>query len=406
MTAILRGIRVLEVASWTFVPSAGAVLADWGADVVKVEPPNGGDPQRGLISSGLVPGVVGGANYLVEQPNRGKRSIAVDLASDEGRAVLDRLIERSDVFLTNYLPGVRAKLRIDVAEVRARNPRIIYARGSGHGVRGPDAEKGGYDGTAYFARAGIAHTLTPPGAKHVVDQPPAFGDMMGGLTLAGGISAALLARERGEPPATVDVSLLGLGVWNLAFAIVAAKLYEGTALPKHGPDDLPNPIARATYETKDHRHLAFVMLDSDRYWADFCRHAGRPELIDDPHFRDAKARYDNRRECIATLRGVFATRTLAEWREGLATMKGAWAAAQTALEVHDDPQVRANGFLPQVSTAEGVRLALAANPVQFDEQAATPVAAPTHGQHTEEILLELGLSWTEIGALKRTGAVP
>jgi crotonobetainyl-CoA:carnitine CoA-transferase CaiB-like acyl-CoA transferase len=402
---ILRGIRVLEVASWTFVPSAGAVLADWGADVVKVEPPGSGDPQRGLISSGLVPGVVGGANYLVEQPNRGKRSIALDLKSAEGRAVLDRLIDAADVFLTNYLPDARAKLRIDVGDVRARNPRIVYARGSGQGTRGADAGKTGFDGTSYFARAGIAHALTPPESSRVADQPPAFGDLMGGLALAGGIAAALLARERGGDTPVVDVSLLGLGVWNLAFAIVAAKLYEKVDVPKHGPDDLPNPVARVYYETKDHRHLTFVLLDSDRYWADFCRHVERPDLIDDPRFSSAAARTENRRACIAELRATFARRTYAEWRMRLATLAGAWAPVQTALEVHEDPQVRANGLLPEVTTAEGVSLALAASPIQFDEAAPSLVAAPTHGQHTEEILLELGMSWEDVARLKDTGAI-
>jgi len=406
MQNVMQGVRVLEVAEYTFVPAAGAVLADWGADVIKVEPPGTGDPQRGLLSSGLVPGVVGGANYLVEQPNRGKRSIALDLKSREGRAVLDRLIDVSDVFLTNYLPDARANLRIEIDDVRARNRRIVYALGSGQGARGLEAGKVGFDGTSYFARTGIAHALTPSGSPRVSEQPPAFGDLMGGLALAGGIAAALLARERGAAPPVVDISLLALGVWNLAFPIVAAKLYEGIDLPKHGPDDLPNPVARAVYETSDHRHLTFVLLDSDRYWPDFCRHIARRDLIDDPRFASAPARYENRRECIAELRRTFAGRTYGEWCERLATMAGAWAPLKTPIEVHADPQVKANGLLPEVTTAEGVRLALAASPVQFDGEPACPTAAPTHGQHTEEILLELGLTWEDVAKLKETGAVP
>ena len=142
MAEILSGTRVLEVASWTFVPAAGAILADWGADVLKIEHPVTGDPQRGLISSGLVPGVVGGFNYMIEQPNRGKRSVGLDIANPGGRELLYRIAEASDVFLTNFLPDARARLAIDVEDLRARNPSLIYVRGSGQGVRGGDAGKG------------------------------------------------------------------------------------------------------------------------------------------------------------------------------------------------------------------------------------------------------------------------
>jgi crotonobetainyl-CoA:carnitine CoA-transferase CaiB-like acyl-CoA transferase len=402
----LAGIKVIECAAWTFVPSSGAVLADWGADVIKVESPHTGDPQRGLISSGLVTGVVGGANYLVEQPNRGKRSVGIDLATEQGRTVLDRLLENADVFVTSFLPRVRDKLTLDPDTIRKRHPHLVYALGTGQGTRGEESAKGGYDGSAYFARSGIADALTPLGAPHLVDQPSGFGDLMGGLTLAGGIAAALLARARGQQPPVVDVSLLGLGLWNLGFPVTAAKLYEGQELPAHDPENLPNPIARAYYETADGRHLTLIMLESDRFWPDLCEHLDRPDLITDPRFRDAAARKANNRACIATLRDIFAARTLAQWVDRLSTLKGVWSPVRTALEAHRDPQVLANGYLPTITTNEGVPLSVVANPVRFDQTAAQPrSAAPSLGQHTEEVLLDFGVEWDEIEQLKNAGVI-
>jgi len=402
----LTGITVVEAAAWTFVPSSGAVLADWGAEVIKVEHPETGDPQRGLVSSGLVAGDVGGANYIIEQPNRGKRSVGIDLAHPDGRAALDRLLEHADVFVTSFLSRVREKFGLDPHTIRTRHPHLVYALGTGQGTRGEEAGKGGYDGSSYFARSGIADALTPHDAPHLVDQPSGFGDMMGGLALAGGISTALLARERGQQPPIVDVSLLGLGLWNLGFPVVAAKLYEGRTMPVHDPENLPNPIARAYYQTADKRHLTLVMLESDRFWPDLCEHLDRPDLIDDPRFRDSVSRRTNNRECIATLREIFGARTLSEWGDRLRTLKGVWAPVRTALEVHDDPQVVANGYLPKVETAEGITLAVAANPVRFNETAASPrSSAPAHGQHTEEVLIEAGLDWDEVIRLKEVGAI-
>src|SRR5258707_11359095 len=149
MPDVLAGIRVVEVASWTFVPSSGAILAEWGADVIKIEDPERGDPQRGLISSGIIP--KGGINFMYELPNRGKRSVGLDISTDDGRELLYRLVETADVFVTNYLPDVRQRLRIDVDHIRDRNPNVVYVRGTGQGTRGPDAERGGFDGASYWA---------------------------------------------------------------------------------------------------------------------------------------------------------------------------------------------------------------------------------------------------------------
>ena len=192
MSDVLAGIRVVEVADWGFVPSAATVLGDWGAEVVKIEHPRYGDPIRGLVTSGLIPGA-SGRNFFVEHLGRNKRSVGIDLGHAEGRALLDRLIARADVFLTSFLDDARERLRITWNDLRAVNPRLIYARGSGQGCRGPDARRGGYDGVSFWARGGVADRLSTTG-QPPLQQRPAFGDFIGGMSIAGGIAAALFQR--------------------------------------------------------------------------------------------------------------------------------------------------------------------------------------------------------------------
>jgi crotonobetainyl-CoA:carnitine CoA-transferase CaiB-like acyl-CoA transferase len=406
MHKVMEGVRVLEVAAWTFVPAAGAVLSDWGADVIKVEHPETGDPQRGLISSGLIPGGPSAVNYIIEQPNRGKRSIGIDMSSDHGREVLYKIAETSDVFLTSFLPSARRKLQIDVDHIRAVNPNIVYVRGTGQGPKGPDAESGGLDGASYWARGGIANALTPPGLDWPVAPRPAFGDLPGGMTIAGGIAAALFARERTGVAPVVDVSLLGFAMWTLSPDIVASKLFGRDPLSAmRGPREKnPNPLV-GQYKTKDGRYLSIMLLQPDRYWPELCERIGRPELVDDPRFANGMARYENRGDCVKLLDDVFASRTLAEWRTAFQGMKGVWAPVQTALELYDDPQVGPNGYIVDVEREDGITFPLVASPVTFDEEHFSFGAAPEHGQHTEEIMLELGFGWDQIATMKDEGAV-
>jgi crotonobetainyl-CoA:carnitine CoA-transferase CaiB-like acyl-CoA transferase len=404
MSNALSGYRVLEVAAWTFVPAAGAVLADWGADVIKVEHPETGDPQRGLVSMGLIPGGDGAVNYIMEQPNRGKRSIGIDISTEGGLEVLYKLAESSDVFLTSFLPSVRQRLKIDVEHIRAVNPNIVYARGSGQGPLGEDRDKPGYDGSVYWGRGGIANALTPGDSAFPIGGRAGFGDLAGGMAIAGGIAAGLLQRATtGEAP-LVDVSLLGLAMWQLSPDIVASGLYGGDPMPKFGRSASPNPLVGA-YKTSDGRFITLMMLQSDRYWAEFCTCVGRPDMIDDPRFVDGGARFANREECVKAIDEVFASRTYQEWKDALAKLSGAWAPVQQANELVDDPMVVANGYLPHVSREDGKEYELVANPVQMDETADQLRPAPEHGQHTEELLLELGLEWDDIIAYKEAGAI-
>ncbi|MFE4500416.1 CaiB/BaiF CoA transferase family protein [Rhodococcus sp. NPDC056743] len=397
----LEGIRVLEVAMYGFVPSAGAVLADWGAEVIKVEHAVTGDPQRGLRQVGALK-VEGDPNPNVEHANRGKRSIGIDMGTDEGKEVLDALIRTADVFLTSFLPQARTKFGIDVDDVRAVNPKIVYARGSALGPRGVESDKGGYDMTAFWARAGIAATLTPPGVDGMITPPgPAFGDTISGTNLAGGVAAALLKRERTGEPSIVDVSLLGSGVWSMGHGIaLSAHLNQAMVAPVPGGHGaLTNPLS-GLYRTADGRFLSFVMLQPGKYWADVCRHIDRLDLIDDPRFVDSKQIAANTEAAVDILRDVLGSRTLAEWSEKFATLAGPWAPVQDSLQVSSDAQVLANEYLLKAGELE-----LAANPVQFDVTAPELTAGPEFAAHTDEILTELGFDWERVIAFKIAGAV-
>jgi crotonobetainyl-CoA:carnitine CoA-transferase CaiB-like acyl-CoA transferase len=295
-------------------------------------------------------------------------------------------------------------LKIDCEDIRIHNPSIIYVRGSGYGVRGPDKQRGGYDAAAYWSRAGFGEVLTPPGVEYPVMQRPAFGDVVGGLTIAGAIAAAMYRRATRGEPSTIDVSLLGVGMWQLQPDITHAKLNpEGTHVVRDRKQTW-NPLS-GTYRTRDGRFIILVMLEADRYWPDFCQVVGHPEWIGDPRFVDMNARKANASACVELLDQLFASRDYADWCRTLAKAKGVWSPFQRPIEVHSDPQVTANGYLADVEMANGSSLTLVTSPAQFDEQSAKPIRAPEHGEHTERALLDLGLSWEEISALKDRGIV-
>ncbi|MBI3214362.1 MAG: CoA transferase [Mycobacterium sp.] len=401
---VLGGIRVLEVAAWTFVPAAGAILAEWGAEVIKVEPRVGGDPQRGLVTMGLVPEAAGGVNYMIEMPNRGKKSIGIDLSTPGGREVLLTLAKTCDVFLTSYLPGRRTHFGIDVDDIRAVNPDIIYVRGSGYGPMGSESDRPGYDGVSFWSRGGIADALTPADVTEPVKQTPAFGDLLGGMTIAGGIAAALYKRKATGQPSVVDVSLLGLAAYALTPHVTASDLYGDLPLPSFGHADAPNPLV-SNYRTKDGRYITLMMLQRDKFFDEVMRVIGRSDVLDDPRFAAGQARFDNRIELIRILDDTFAERTVDDWREILKPLSGAWSVLQEAGELVADPAVVANGYIPSVTAMSGASYRLPTNPVQFDQRHVVPDGAPEHGQHTEEILMDAGVEWDDIESYKEQGAI-
>lgn len=397
----MDGVKVVEVAGWTFVPAAGAVLADWGADVIKVEDPVTGDPQRGLSVGSIGSKGVGGVSFIVEQPNRGKRSLGLNIGTEKGRELLLQLIATADVFLTNLLPDRLERLHLTVEDVRAANPKIIYARGTGFGVRGEEASKPGFDGTSYFSRGGIAHMLKEPDAPWPPMQRPAFGDIVGGFAIASGVAGALFKRERTGEPSIVDVSLLGLATWQLAPDVVATGLIGEDNLPRFTTDDMPNPLVNY-YKTQDGRFVQLMMLQGERFWPEVCALVERPDMLTDERFSTGAARFENRVECIAELRKGFESRPLSEWRVRMAKLEGAWAVVQSPAEVIADPQVIANGYIRPVLAPDGeTTFGLVANPVQYDETPPELTRSPDTGEHTDEILeKELGLDWDAILQLK------
>ncbi len=401
---IMDGIRVVEVASWTYVPVAGAVLAEWGADVIKIEHPETGDPQRGLAASGLIPTGPGGVSFMMELPNRGKRSVGLDMATEEGHDLLLRLCATADVFLTNFRPQARRKLRIDLDDIRAVNPDIIYVRGSGQGQRGPEAERGGYDGCTFWGRGGPADIISDPEDYPVMQPGPAFGDVIGGLTIAGGISAALYHRQRTGEAVVVDNSLLATSMWATGASSLAAGLFGFSRMPRGDRRKTPNPIV-GNYRTSDGRFLSLVMLESDRYWPDLVSLLGAPELAEDPRFVDARARAENSVAAVTLLDELFAKRTLAVWKEILAVAKGVWAPVQPAAEVLEDPQALANGYVRDIEAKSGTVFRIVPSPLQFDEVAPDLTRAPDHGEHTDEVLGELGLDTDTLLELKVKGAI-
>ncbi|MBS9374499.1 CaiB/BaiF CoA transferase family protein [Rhodococcus sp. B50] len=404
----LEGIRILEVAQFTFVPAAGAVLADWGADIVKVEHAENGDAQRGLVRVlGLDAGRAGSSFApIMEGPNRSKRSIGIDLAIPEARPVLEELIRRSDVFLTNYLPGPRAKLSITLEDVRAINPEIIYVTGSGFGTEGPDADKGAYDATAFWARGGSADGVMPPDAEHMAFMPSgAYGDNIGGMTIAGGIAAAIAGRERTGEPSEVDVSLLAVGAWATQFS-VNLSLFTGGPLPKiRRTTAAPGNPLSGSYRTADGRWLQFSMLQPTRYWNEFVTALGLEHLVDDERFASMEAIFQHAEEIGGWFAEAIAQRDYDHWLEVFASLTGQWAPVQDGWDLGHDEALVANGRIVEVTDADGTPQKLVASPVKFDNAPVRMTRAPQFAEHTDDILRELGFDDDKLIELKIAGAV-
>jgi crotonobetainyl-CoA:carnitine CoA-transferase CaiB-like acyl-CoA transferase len=404
MTGVLKGVRILEVAEHTFVPAASALLADWGAEVIKIEHVTRGDAMRGLAATGVFT-TAGNVHALMEHSNRGKKSLGLDLTSEEGLEILYKLVRTADLFLTNKLPSIRQKLKIGVKDVRAHNPKIIYVRGTGQGERGPDADKGSYDSLSFWSRAGVSVALTRPEYGHMVNPPgPGFGDSIGAMTIAGGMMGALFYRERTGEATVVDVSLLNSGMWAMGQSIALSLLMKAPWLPPPEDTIRPNPLVN-NYLTKDRRYLSFCCLQAGKYWAHLCEAIDRPELATDPRFADHDALLANSPVAISILSAAFAERPLAEWRQQLAGFDGQWTVVQDTLELADDPQVLANGYIQDCETANGTPFHLASAPVQFDEEPPVPGRAPEFNEHGDTILEELGIDWDTIVDLKVRGVV-
>ncbi len=406
MYDVMEGVRVVEVAEHTFGPAAAMVLADWGADVIKVERSvGGGDPARSMRILQR-PGQKHSAFF--EVANRGKRSIALDLNSAEGREHLYRLVDGADVFVTNLRGDARRKLGIEAADLMARNPRLIYGRATGYGMTGPMADHGGFDFPSSWCRSGSGFVQTPANGDPPPQQPGSVGDLTGGATLAGAICAALFRRERTGKGAVVDHALYQMGAYIMTQAITGASLAaQAPALaapPRPMPPGGGNALVRL-YKTRDSRWLMICFLQ-DRWFPDLARRMGREDLLADPRFASEESKFMNGAALTEELHRTFAERTLAEWSTVLFDAEGVWAPVQSPAEVLTDIQALANGFITPVTDDDGETYMSAASPCQFDERPVGPLrASPRYGQHSDEIMRDLGLSDAQVAALREAKIV-
>ncbi len=404
MTKPLGGIRVIEVGSFVFGPATAVVLSDWGAEIIKIEHPTAGDPVRNVRAWGM-PNSVDGVKFVFEFSNRGKRDLALDIGRPEGHEVLMRLVDTADVFVTNFLPVTRRKLRIDADDIRGRNRSIIYGRASGQGVRGPQAEEPGFDAMTYWARSGAAIGVTPPDWPYPLAMPgPGFGDVQSAVALAGGIGTALYHRERTGNGSVVDVSLLSAGVWAMGMTYLAAGIAARDTLEHQGHAAVENPLVN-NYRTSDGAYIALVFLMPDRYWEEFCTTVGKKEWLDDQRLRDADARKENSDICVHLLNELFAEHTLEEWCEILSRQGGQWDVVNSPGRAMNDADAVANGYVQRIANDGANDVALVAAPVQFDEEVPSLKRAPELGADTDDILAGLGLDAKKIGELHKSGVI-
>jgi crotonobetainyl-CoA:carnitine CoA-transferase CaiB-like acyl-CoA transferase len=396
----MEGIRVVELGMWVAGPAAAGILGDWGADVVKIEPPEG-DPFRGLLSA------FGGdgSSPPFELDNRNKRSVGLNLSHADGRQIASELVAQADVFVTNARPTALQRAGLDYATVSATNPRLVYASITGYGVEGDDRDRAAYDVGAFWSRAGVAAALTPDGVD-LPYQRGGMGDHMAGMAAAGAVAAALLARERTGEGQLVSTSLLRIGMYMIGWDI-SMSLRLGFPVVPMSVQAPPNPLINA-YTAGDGRRFWMLGLQADRHWPDVVRAVDRPDWAADPRFASIEARFANSAELVRELNAVFGQRPLAEWGPIFDREDVWWAPVQHGHEVVADPQAHAaGGFVSVPADGGGEAVPMVASPVDFHgtpwELRSLP---PEFAQHTEDVLLELGYDWDRIIELKDAGAIP
>jgi crotonobetainyl-CoA:carnitine CoA-transferase CaiB-like acyl-CoA transferase len=395
----LAGLKVLDISSFIAAPAAAVVLGDWGADVIKVEGPEGDPNRRIMHDSSNYP--KSETNYPWHMDSRNKRSIVLDLKKPKARAALDRLIEKADVLICNFPPPVRDKLKLAYEDVKRVNPKLIYASLTGYGETGPDRDRPGFDATAYFARSGLLDAQRyeggPPGVPG-----PAQGDRATAMALVSSILMALMHRMKTGEGAWVGTSLLGNGLWSCG--VIAQAALVGAYLPHRPPPDRPRSALGNIYHTADDRWLQLTIVRTDKMWRPLCEGLGHASLADDPRFATEPERRARSADLAKIFSDTFASKPYEYWREALAKHGITFGVISRPQDVPDDQQAVACGAVVETKIAEMPRTL--SNPIRlsFAEQR-TAHPAPALGQHSEEILREAGLSAREVADLKAGGAV-
>ena len=396
----LQGLRVLDLASFIAGPVATTVMGDYGAEVIKIEPPGEGDPQRMLGQAHSIPQHP--VNFCWHMTNRNKRSVVLDLKNPQGRTAFDRLLATADVMVVNFPLKVRERLRMRYEDVKHINPKLIYASLTGYGEQGPDADQPGFDSTAFFARSGLLDGLTYEGG------PPAFslpaqGDQMTGMNLFAAIAVALLHRERTGEGSEVGTSLHASGLWSNAILAQGALL--GAYVAPRPPRTKPRSALANQYRTSDGRWIQLTIVREDKLWPELCQAVERTDLLDDPRFETTEKRRAHATDLAAILDPVFAGRPWLEWRERLRRHDITFGLLGILKDVPDDEQAVANGAVVASSQPDMPRTISAPIRLSFAPEPVTPGAGPEHGAHTAEVLAELGYSTAEIEKLRRVGAI-
>ncbi|MEU1200459.1 CoA transferase [Streptomyces sp. NPDC005813] len=397
--SVFTGLKVLDAASFIAGPAAATVLSDFGADVIKIEPPGRGDPQRQL--SLLPPSPRAQANYGWHLANRNKRGMVIDLKSPATTEVLKRLVEWADVVITNFPHGTREKLHLGYDEVSSWNPRVVYADITGFGDAGPDARQPGFDLTAYWSRSGLLASTRDAGAPPTV---PVWGsgDYTSAIALYAAIATALYRRERTGLGADVGTSLLAAGVWATG-TLVAGALADGTPFEPHDRNAPVNALTNP-YRTADGQW--FMLATSPVHWPGLTRAIGRPELIEDPRFADVGGLVANAAAVSELLDAAFRSRPFAHWKEALDRERVTYSRIQTPEEAAQDPQLRANDIVVPLEGVTGLDYTVG-SPVTLRGVPKVPARrAPELGEHNDEILAELGFTSAEIAGLHAQGVSP
>jgi len=415
MAGVLEGLRVLDMGHVVAVPAAGATMADWGADVLKIGPLTG-DMARGLnvvkkenlpdelkekLIGRLVENGGGEFGWYVQLLNRNKRGLAVNLKTKPGQEIVYKLVKNADVFMTNYEAGTLKKLQVDYETLIQYKPDLVYGLLTGYGTVGPDKDERGFDYAAAWARSGAMYMIGEPGCV----PPPQRGGMMDrvvGAHIVGGIMAAIYHRDKTGKGQKIEYSLYHTGVWTIAEDIQPALL--GGTPGKHDRTKAGNPLWNS-YRTKDDRWFWLAMLQSDPSWADFCRAIDREDLENDDRFNSMEARFMNCAELVSIIEEILLTKTRPQWEEIFRKHNCIYGRVDSPVEVTNDPQAIANNFFPSLCMPdEEVRTV--ATPVKFCQNPASVRApAPEIGQNNEEVLLELGYSWEDIAGLKENGVI-